>query len=196
MLKFWEKKMEENKPEYKSFKITATNMQTYINRTLNVYLMYDIEMQEDLVTLLNDINGMTENDTIMIHINNFGGSITATSQIVHALKSTPAKVVTIIEGVACSAASFIFLLGDEKIVTPYSTLMLHYYSGVSSGKGQEIEAVTEYDKKHFRKFMVDFYKKLLTKKEFDELFSGKDFYFDSEEIMKRLPDVQLAKWNR
>jgi hypothetical protein len=44
--------------------------------------------------------------------------------------------------------------------------------------------------------MVDFYKKLLTKKEFDELFSGKDFYFDSEEIMKRLPDVQLAKWNR
>jgi len=181
---------------YSDFRVNAVKTKEEPSNELHVYLTRVIHMEQDMVTLLQDIASLDEEDEIHIHINNYGGCLDTMVQLMNALRVTPCKVVTYLEAQACSAATFIFLLGDEKYIHRYSTLMLHYYSTVVWGKGQEVESDIKYTEKSVRRLMRDFYKDLLTKEELKDLFKGADFYLDAKQIKKRVPGVMEIEWVR
>lgn len=66
-----------------------------------------------------------EVDHINCYINSYGGSVAAGLSIYNQLKRHSAKVTTICDGFACSAASVIFMAGDERVMNSASLLMIH-----------------------------------------------------------------------
>lgn len=82
-------------------------------------------------------------DQLTVRINSPGGDVYDALAITNALKSHPAKVTTIIEGLAASAASFIAQAGDTVIIRPNAEMMIHDPRGFCIGNPDRI---TEYAK--------------------------------------------------
>jgi ATP-dependent Clp protease protease subunit len=76
------------------------------------------------LSIANDIKDL-DVDTINVHINSYGGYTSEGLAIYNTLTNHPAKIVTYCDGFACSAASIVFMAGDERIMSPASALMIH-----------------------------------------------------------------------
>lgn len=74
--------------------------------------------------------GVTQVD---VHINSPGGDAREGVTIANLLRQHPTRVVTIVDGLAASAASMIALAGDELVMAPSSQLMIHDASGGAWG---------------------------------------------------------------
>lgn len=66
-----------------------------------------------------------EVDEINVHINSTGGAVAEGLAIYNVLKNSNMKVTTYCDGFACSAASVVFMAGDERIMNEASLLMIH-----------------------------------------------------------------------
>lgn len=66
-----------------------------------------------------------EVDTINVYINSYGGEVAEGLAIYNALRRHKADVKTYCDGFACSAASVVFMAGDERIMSNASLLMIH-----------------------------------------------------------------------
>lgn len=64
-------------------------------------------------------------DTVNVHINSCGGDVSEGLAIYNTLKNKGIKVVTYCDGFACSAASVVFMAGEERIMNTASLLMVH-----------------------------------------------------------------------
>jgi ATP-dependent Clp endopeptidase proteolytic subunit ClpP len=74
---------------------------------------------------------------INLRINSGGGSVFDAVAIFDAVARHPAHVVASVEGLAASAASFILQAGDERVITPFSTVMVHDASGLTVGDAED-----------------------------------------------------------
>lgn len=164
-------------------KIQPTLVST--NRT-DIYLNQRIGQPHHYFEMLEILRSAKGEDEVFIHLNNSGGSLDTTIQIVNAIKESYAKVITCLDGVAHSAASIILLSGNVVTVSKYGSMLCHYYTDIVAGKGHEIDAITQFDKKYYKKFFKEIYKNFLTPSELTKLFEGKDYWFSSEDILKRL----------
>ena len=68
-----------------------------------------------------------------VHINSYGGHVSAGSAIYSLLKQHPAKVTVHVDGFALSAASLIAMAGDEVIMPGNAMMMIHNPWGLSMG---------------------------------------------------------------
>ena len=75
---------------------------------------------------------------INVYVNSYGGSVSAGLAIHNALKRHNAKVKTVCDGFACSAASVIFMAGDERVMNTASLLMIHNAWTWASGNSAEL----------------------------------------------------------
>lgn len=75
---------------------------------------------------------------IRLHINSPGGEVFDGIAIVNALRSHPARVVAIVDGIAASAASFIACSADETVMAPNSELMIHDAWGLCVGNAADM----------------------------------------------------------
>ena len=69
---------------------------------------------------------------VLVVINSAGGCLYSAFKIVDILKNSNTKIVTLVRGAAMSAAALIFSCGDERIVNPNASIMIHTvrsYSG-------------------------------------------------------------------
>lgn len=64
-------------------------------------------------------------DEICVNINSYGGEVAEGLAIYNALRRHPARVVTRVDGFACSIASVIFMAGEERTMSDASLLMVH-----------------------------------------------------------------------
>lgn len=82
-----------------------------------------------------------------VHINSYGGSVKDGIAITSAIRSHNGPKRTIVDGMACSAASVIMQAGDERIVQPGSMVMIHDASAGVMGNPAEVrKAADELDK--------------------------------------------------
>lgn len=88
-------------------------------------------------TLSKQIEGL-ECDVINVYINSYGGEVAEGLSIYNQLKRHKAKVKTICDGFACSAASVVFMAGDERIMSTASLLMIHNAWTWASGNSKEL----------------------------------------------------------
>lgn len=77
-------------------------------------------------------------DTINVYINSYGGEVAEGLAIYNALKRHKAKVRTYCDGFACSAASVVFMAGDERIMSNASLLMIHNVWSYSVGDANQL----------------------------------------------------------
>ena len=113
-------------------------------REAEVYLFDEIgywgDTAGDVVDTLRDLDV----DHIAVKINSPGGDVFDGIAIMNILKSHPAKVTTIVEGLAASAASFIAVgAGDEVVMMPHSQLMIHDAWGMSMGNAEDMMRCAE-----------------------------------------------------
>lgn len=96
-------------------------------------------------TLSREIAGL-DVDRINVYINSYGGEVKEALAIYNALKRHPAKIKTVCDGFACSAASVIFMAGDERVMHAASLLMIHNaWSGAEGNAGQLRKAADDLD---------------------------------------------------
>ena len=67
-------------------------------------------------------------ESLVIHINSPGGDAYAGLALYDFIKSSQIPVTTVVEGIAASAASLIFLAGEKRMMTQNSTIMIHQCS--------------------------------------------------------------------
>jgi len=75
-------------------------------------------------SLAKEIAGL-EVDQINVYINSYGGEVAEGLAIYNQLRRHRAKIRTVVDGFACSAASVVFMAGDERIMSNASLLMIH-----------------------------------------------------------------------
>ena len=89
--------------------------------TLDILIYGDItswEQDEKDVSSYNlaQLIGKSNAKEIRVRINSYGGEVAEGLAIYNALKGHPARVTTVCDGFACSAASVVFMAGDERIM--------------------------------------------------------------------------------
>ena len=82
---------------------------------------------------LQDLEELGTKDNITVHINSVGGSLYAGIAIYTRLKSLPAIVTTVNDGLAASAGSIIFQAGNKRKVHAGSNIMVHQAMGFLFG---------------------------------------------------------------
>lgn len=163
-------------------KVTETDNK----KIVDFYLVNEIEDIEDYIDFLRAVDSCTINDEIIVHINNYGGVVEVALNIYDCLKCSDANVIISIEGVCASSASMIMLSANGWQVSPHSYVMIHAWSGDIFGKWNEQESQFEFNKTWLKTKFKEIYKNFLNDKEIEDCLGGKDFYFDSEETIKRL----------
>jgi len=119
-----------------------------------LYIYGDI-VTEDWKWLESDVSGhelvqqldQLDVDLINVYINSYGGFVSEAWAIHNALKRQKAKIRTICEGFACSAASLIFMAGDERIMLDTSALWIHNVQAFAAGDHKKLQSEAEGAKK-------------------------------------------------
>ena len=156
------------------------------------YLSGEIEEPSEYTEWFDTIRNARVNDTIKIYINSCGGDLYTALQFLRVLSETPAHVITSVEGACMSAATMIFLHGDEFEVTPHSLFMFHNYSAGVFGKGGEMFDQLQFERAWSENFLSEVYKDFLTPEEIQSMLHNKDIWMTSEQVMARI-DLLLAK---
>lgn len=135
------------------------------------------------------VNGMFEPVSpapIWLHINSGGGFITSAMSMVDTIKriSITVPIITIVEGCAASAATFVSIVGSRRAIRENSYMLVHQLSSGMWGKYEEMKD----DMRNNDKFMKDIkrlYKKY-TKIPIDKIdeILQRDIYFDSKTCLK------------
>lgn len=82
-------------------------------------------------------------DQITVYINSYGGEVAEATAIYNQLRNHRARIVTVCDGFACSAASVIFMAGDERWMNRASRLMIHNAMSKASGNAQELRKAAD-----------------------------------------------------
>lgn len=136
---------------------------------------------------LEAIRSAGPNDILEIHVaDNPGGSAGTIVTIIHALLSTPAHTVCILNGNCASASTFLPLVCAETIVGPYATMMCHSCAGGVGGIMANQERSAVFFSKLYSELMDDIYANFLSESELDDLKKGLEIYLDAEAIQERL----------
>ncbi|GAS94419.1 ATP-dependent Clp protease proteolytic subunit [Mycolicibacterium canariasense] len=93
----------------------------------------------DFANTLNELDV----DEIVVGINSPGGLVFDGIAIMNALKRHPANIITRIDGVAASAASFIAMAGDEIQTSKYAEMMIHEARGYVSGTAADMQEMLD-----------------------------------------------------
>lgn len=117
-------------------------------RTADIYIFGDITSWEWLesdvssYTLARAVQAL-DADEITVHINSYGGEVAEGLAIFNSLRNSRAKIRTVCDGFACSAASVVFMAGDERLMNPASLLMIHNAWTSASGNAEELRKAAD-----------------------------------------------------
>ena len=113
----------------------------YIYGDISSYSWYDEDTSiETISRKLNNLSGIK---TINVYINSYGGEVAEGLAIYNYLKRHNATINTYVDGFACSAASIIFMAGDNRIMPKSSLLMIHNAWTYTAGNAEELRKDAE-----------------------------------------------------
>lgn len=132
------------------------NIYGAITSMAEIYQNYGLSEGEVSAHGLKGVIDSLDVDTINVYINSMGGEVSEALAICSALKRHQATVHTLCDGFACSAASVIFCVGDQRTMSPTSMLMIHNcmsYLGYANS-GEMRKAAEDNDKINSRSIEV------------------------------------------
>jgi len=96
-------------------------------KELNNSLIYDAQVQD---------RGTA---SIFLHINSYGGSVFDGLAAMDTVLSCQVPVVTIIDGCCASAATFISVVGKERLIPKHGFMLIHQLSAMTWAKYRELQ---------------------------------------------------------
>lgn len=150
------------------------------------YLSGEIASPEEYIQWFDTIRHAGENDLIKVYINSPGGHVATAIQFMRVLRETEANIVMSVEGECASAATMIFLCGENFEVSEHSIFMFHNYSGGTIGKGGEMLDQLQHERMWSERLLRDVYKDFLTEREIKAILENRDIWMDGDEVIKRL----------
>jgi len=123
---------------------------------------------------------------IWVHINSGGGTLTSAMSMVDTINriKRAVPVITIVEGVAASAATLVSLVGTTRVIRENSYMLIHQLSNIIWGNFEELkDGFTNSD--NFMKDIKKFYKKYskIPVSSIDELLKH-DLFFNAKTCKK------------
>ena len=121
--------------------------------------------------------------TIRVHIHSDGGDVFSGLSMMDTLKSSRVNVVTIAEGTCCSAATFILLGGNERLMWKHSFVLIHQLSSGFFGKYTELRDEMKTCKKIMSVIKGLYTRETTIPKEKMSEFMKRDIYLGYEECI-------------
>jgi len=147
-----------------------------------------MEYERGLHEIYNELWDAGKNDRLELRINSNGGMVNEGAQFYSIIKNKfNGRCTTILDNKGYSMGALTFCMGDRRVVTERADLMAHDYSSGLGGKAGEIQAYNEHSQKFIRKFFKEILLDtgFLSKKEFDNMLIGQDYWMDVEELCER-----------
>ena len=152
----------------------------------------DIEEPEKYRAVFEIFDTAKVDDTIILNINSYGGYVHTMVQFFWHMLNCKAHIKGIVH-TAYSAGAFITLCCDEIIPSLFAGMMLHSMSFGTWGKVEDVKSQSEFNSKQDKKIADIVFKGFLTKQEIDKLNAGTEYWFDKEEIDRRLKNWKPIK---
>jgi len=134
-----------------------------------------------------------EDELEIVLAGNPGGSLYGAQTVIAGMQACQAQIDCIVIGNIASAATMIAMFGDNLIMTPNSSMMIHNASYGSFGKASDIEAHVKFSTKELSETVKEYYNKFLTKSELKKLLKGEEFYYDAKECMERFGKIVASR---
>ncbi len=125
-------------------------------------------------------------DVINLLITSVGGDMNAAFALIAVIKGSAIPVRTIVVGEASSAAFCIFMAGEQRVITPYASLMSHCFSTSVDGHFHDLKNAMD-EMNSYNSKMIDLYQEFtgLDKKTIKTKFlSHKDAYISHDDAIK------------
>jgi len=176
-----------------------TNNSKIHNDKIVKYTQYELylasfqscENESEELEFIHELRQGKAQDECHVVINSPGGCTDAGFLLIDTLTNHFYKrIVTEIGYHASSMGGLLFAIGDDKrIVSKNSRLMMHDYStGYWSIKASDLKSHFEFGDKHIHDLMFDLYcvkNTFLSKKEFKQMLKGKEFWFNTDDMVER-----------
>ena len=121
---------------------------------------------------------------IKVHIMSDGGELYSGLGAMDFLKSTRSKITTIAEGMCASAATFIFLGGDRRLISPNAYILIHQISSAAWGKYDHLKDEMHQYKKLMRHIKRIYLEETNIPPEKLENLMKRDLYMSSRRCIK------------
>jgi len=146
------------------------------------------ELKKGLHSVFNELLEADKNDYLELRINSRGGFVVEGQQFYNIIQEKfQDKVIAYLDNIGYSMGALLFCMASKRVIYPYSDFMFHNYSGGASGKGGEIKARVKHSSKALESFFYNLIVKqgFLTKKEFEQMLVGQDYWMGAKEMCKR-----------
>lgn len=143
---------------------------------------------------LDMIRTAEEEDVVEILITSPGGRVDIADMYLAAFRDSKAKIITRAIGECASAATTIFLAGDERICEDGCYFMFHNVQLGSGGDSANVIARTKFYERLFKEKFYEPMAEVLTPLELGELFErAGEIYLTAEEMRERLQNSERRK---
>ena len=82
-------------------------------------------------------------DELTVRINSPGGDVYEALAILNTLRAHKARITTVIDGLAASAASFVAMAGDEVVIRPNAEVMIHDPWAITIGSADDMRSMAK-----------------------------------------------------
>lgn len=169
---------------YVGLKRTDDIVKLYLYGDIGNFFDEDISAAQvqDQIKELND-------EKLEIHINSFGGDFFEGITIYNLLNDYPGEIITVIDGMAASAATLIAMSGDKIQMQKSSEILIHNPWTIAMGNASDLLAVAAELEKH-ESLLFDIYKNKFkgTDKELKALLAEEKFLLPKEALELGLCD--------
>ena len=164
-------------------------------REIDVYIMTEIVNPIEYSELCHLLRNANSKEVIRIHVNTPGGRLDSATMIIDAITESDAYIIGVLSGSVASAGTMIALACDELECSSYLEFMIHYFSGGTGGKGNEIKAHSNFIDKHMPMVFKKIYAGFLSDKEIEDMIEGKDVWLNGDEVLERFETSKLGVHN-
>lgn len=155
--------------------------------TKNILLLikYIKDLNVKLLSLQTEFNykyNSCINLYIYLHINSYGGNILDAFAGVDYIKKSKIPIISIVDGFAASAATFLTMVCYKRQITSSSTMLIHQLSSSVSGTFQQIDddhINNQYLQNKIKKLYIEYSNGKLTEKLLDKLLKH-DIMWDAQ----------------
>ena len=140
------------------------------------------KLEKELLKKAVDLDGYVPN--INVHIHSDGGDIFSGMNAMDALRKTRVHVTTIAEGICCSAATFMLLGGDKRLMGKHAHVLIHQLSTGFFGKFQEFRDEMETCKKLMKTMKKVYKSETSIPKDLFKQLMKKDVHLNAVECIK------------